>query len=58
MSHEAAREEYGVVLDDSNKVDATATETERERIRSERSRDLPQFDHGGTSQVNSCSDVP
>ena len=46
VSREAAREEYGVALDDSGKVDASATEAERERIRSGRSGDLPQFDHG------------
>jgi len=46
VSREAAREEYGVALDDSGNVDASATETERERIRSGRSGDLPQFDHG------------
>jgi N-methylhydantoinase B len=46
VSREAAREEYGVALDDSGNVDASAMETERERIRSGRSGDLPQFDHG------------
>jgi N-methylhydantoinase B len=46
VSREAAREEYGVALDDSGRVDAPATETERERIRSGRSGDLPRFDHG------------
>jgi N-methylhydantoinase B len=46
VSREAAREEYGVALDDSGNVDADATETERERIRSGRSGDLPRFDHG------------
>jgi N-methylhydantoinase B len=46
VSREAAREEYGVALDDSGKVDASATENERERIRSGRSGDLPLFDHG------------
>jgi N-methylhydantoinase B len=46
VSREAAREEYGVALDDSGNVDANATETERERIRSGRSGDLPRFDHG------------
>ena len=46
VSREAAREKYGVALDDSGRVDAPATETERERIRSGRSEDLPRFDHG------------
>ncbi|MGB3684065.1 MAG: hydantoinase B/oxoprolinase family protein [Rubrobacteraceae bacterium] len=45
VSREEAESDYGVVLDDEGLVDADATESRREGIRSSR-EDLPNFDHG------------
>jgi N-methylhydantoinase B len=46
VGHEAAREEYGVILDDTGNPDTDATEKHREDLLSQRDGDLPQFDHG------------
>ncbi|MFB6084950.1 MAG: hydantoinase B/oxoprolinase family protein [Halorientalis sp.] len=45
VTEEAAREEYGVVLDADRAVDESATESEREEIRETRD-DLEEFDYG------------
>jgi N-methylhydantoinase B len=45
VSPEAAERAYGVVLDESGRVDASATESKREELRSGR-RKVPEFDHG------------
>src|SRR5215210_6861794 len=46
VSREKAEEEYGVVLDDGNEVDAEHTGSRREELKSRRIEPLPQFDHG------------
>jgi N-methylhydantoinase B len=46
VSREAAEEEYGVVLNDRNEVDAEQTESRREELKEGRTDPLPQFDHG------------
>lgn len=46
VGHEAAEEEYGVILDDNGNPDTEATEKHREELLSRRDGDLPQFDHG------------
>ncbi|MEF8808726.1 hydantoinase B/oxoprolinase family protein [Natronomonas sp.] len=45
ISAEAARDEYGVVLDDDGTVDADATDRQREEIRQNRD-ELEEFDYG------------
>jgi N-methylhydantoinase B len=45
ISTEAARDEYGVVLDDDDTVDADATDRRREEIRQDRD-ELADFDYG------------
>ncbi|MEW6635648.1 MAG: hydantoinase B/oxoprolinase family protein, partial [Actinomycetota bacterium] len=45
VSREAAESEYGVVLDEDGSVDAAATESRREEIKSSRP-EPPAFDHG------------
>ncbi|EMA47045.1 hydantoinase B/oxoprolinase family protein [Halococcus saccharolyticus] len=45
VTEEAAREEYGVVLDEDGSVDPTATEGRRENIRENRD-ELAAFDYG------------
>ena len=45
VSAEAAREDYGVVLDADGTVDEVATETEREELRRDR-EELEEFDYG------------
>ncbi|HEU4492563.1 MAG TPA: hydantoinase B/oxoprolinase family protein [Rubrobacteraceae bacterium] len=45
VSPEAAEREYGVVLDGSGRIDASATESKREELRSGRG-EVPEFDHG------------
>jgi N-methylhydantoinase B len=46
ISREAAEEDYGLVLSDGGEVDVEETEARREKLRSERPEELPQFDHG------------
>jgi N-methylhydantoinase B len=46
VGREAAKEEYGVILDDTGNPDSDATEKQREDLLSRRDGDLPQFDHG------------
>jgi N-methylhydantoinase B len=45
VSPEAAEREYGVVLDESGRVDTSATDSKREELRSGRG-EVPEFDHG------------
>jgi N-methylhydantoinase B len=45
VSHEAAESEYGVVVGEDGQVDAAATESRREELRSGRG-EIPEFDHG------------
>jgi len=45
VSREAAESEYGVVIDDNGSVDAAATGSQREGVRSNRP-EPPGFDHG------------
>jgi N-methylhydantoinase B len=45
VSHEAAESEYGVVVGEDDQVDAAATESRREELRSGRG-EIPEFDHG------------
>jgi N-methylhydantoinase B len=46
ISQEVAEEDYGVVLNDGGEVEVEETKARREELRSERSEELPQFDHG------------
>jgi N-methylhydantoinase B len=45
VSHEAAESEYGAVVGEDGQVDAAATESRREELRSGRG-EIPEFDHG------------
>lgn len=46
VSAEAARQEYGVVLDAGSSVDTEATASLRQKLKSERTEELLEFDHG------------
>jgi len=58
VTHEAAEEENGVVLNDGGEVDTEETEARRDGLGAERPEELPKFEHGPLPSLEEqCKEV-